>query len=90
MSVCALGEGQQQELTFFSAFRRAVRSAPSQIFRGFFATQSLMSAMAAFGNVIDQAVTKSTAARVRDSLRRELVRASKECESVCPQTKDLF
>ena len=88
MSACALREGQQQGLTSFNAFRRAARSAPSQTFSGFFLTQSLTSVTAANGNVIDQAVAKSTAARVRDSLRRELVGASKEFDSVCPQTKE--
>ena len=72
MSACALREGQQQGLTSFNAFRRAARSAPSQTFSGCFLTQSLTSVTAANGNVIDQAVAKSTAARVRDSLRLEL------------------
>ena len=58
------GEGQQQGLTSFIAARRAMRSAPSQIFsRPYFATQSTMGLMAALFNVIDQAVTKSKAAR---------------------------
>ena len=76
------GKGSSKGLTSFSAVRRAVCSAPPQIFPGFFATHSLTRAGTSFGNVIDQAVTKSTAARcARLTLRRELVRASKESES---------